>query len=147
MEDNSTSLSVTTKSVGIRYGIIMGAISIVLFLVFVIVDIDTYLKLGRWISTVMGIVILVLAHLYYRHNGDGFMNYGQGIGIAFWCGMISSVIGSVFTYVYVKFIDQSMTQAIRDGAIRDMQEKGQSDEQIEMAMKFVDMFTNPEALL
>jgi hypothetical protein len=28
-----------------------------------------------------------------------------------------------------------------------MEAKGQSDEQIEMAMKFVDMFTNPEALL
>jgi hypothetical protein len=147
MEENSTSLSVTPRSVGIRYGLIMGTISIVLFLVFVIIDIDTYLKVGRWVNTAMAIVILILAHLYYRQNGDGFMNYGQGIGIAFWSGLVSSVIGSVFTYIYVKFFDPSMTTAIREGAIRDMEEKGQSDEQIEMAMKFVDMFTNPEALL
>ena len=147
MEENSTSLSVTPKSVGIRYGIIMGAISIVLFLVFVIVDIDMYLKIGRWISAGLALLIIVLAHLYYRQNGDGFMNYGQGIGIAFWAGLMSSVIGSVFTYIYVKFIDQGMITAIREGAIRDMEEKGQSDEQIEMAMKFVDMFTNAEAML
>ena len=144
MEENSTSL--TTRSVGVRYGLIMGTISIVLFLVFVIVDIDAYLKIGRWVSTCLAIVILVLAHLYFKKNGDGFMSYGQGIGIAFWTGMISSVVGSVFTYIYVKFIDQSMTTVIREMSIRDMQEKGQSDEQIEMAMKFVDMFTNAEAM-
>ena len=146
MEENS-SLAVTPRSVGIRYGLIMGIISIVLFLVFVIVDIDTYLKVGRWISACLAIAILILAHLYYRKNGDGFMNYGQGIGIAFWAGLISSVIGNVFTYIYVKFIDQGMITAIRENAIREMEEKGQSDEQIEMAMKFVDMFTNAEALV
>ena len=147
MEENSTSLAVTTRSVGIRYGIIMGTISIVLFLVFVIVDIEMYLKIGRWISTCMAIAMVILAHLYFKKNGDGFMNYGQGIGIAFWTGLISSVVGSVFNYIYIKFIDQSMITAIREGAIREMQEKGQSDEQIEMAMKFVDMFTNAEAML
>ncbi|HMG94536.1 MAG TPA: DUF4199 domain-containing protein [Chryseolinea sp.] len=147
MEENSTSLAVTPRSVGIRYGLIMGIISIVLFLVFVIVDMETYLKIGRWVNTAMAIAILILAHLYYRKNGDGFMNYGQGIGIAFWSGLISSVVGSVFTYIYIKFVDQSMITAIREGAIRDMEEKGQSDEQIDMAMKFVDMFTNAEALL
>lgn len=147
MEENSTTPDLTTKSVGIRYGLIMGTISIVFFLLFVIVDIDTYLKIGRWVNTGMVIVILVLAHMYFKKNGDGFMNYGQGIGIAFWLGLISSVVGSIFTYLYVKFFDQSMTTAIRESAIRDMEKQGQSDEQIEMAMKFVDMFTNPEALL
>jgi hypothetical protein len=147
MEENSTTPTLTTKSVGIRYGLIGGIISIVLFLLFVIVDIDTYLKIGRWTNTGMVIVLIVLAHMYFKKNGDGFMSYGQGIGIAFWMGLISSVVGSIFTYVYVKFFDQSMTTAIRESAISDMEKQGQSDEQIEMAMKFVDMFTNPEALL
>jgi hypothetical protein len=40
-----------------------------------------------------------------------------------------------------------MITAIRETSIRQMEEKGQSDEQIEMAMKFVDMFTNAEAML
>ena len=147
MEENSTSPALTTRSVGIRYGIIIAAISIVFFLLFVIVDIELYLKIGRWGGTIIAIIVLVLAHQYFKKNGDGFMSYGQGVGIAFWAGLVSSVIGSIFTYVYVKFIDSSMTTAIREGAIRDMEEKGQSEEQIEMAMKFVDMFTNPEALL
>ena len=147
MEQNLETISVTPRSVGIRYGVILGTISIVFFLIFLMVDMDTYIKVGRWGNTVISIVVLIFAHKYYKDNGDGFMNYGQGIGIAFWCGLVSSVIGSVFTYVFIKFYDQSMITAIREGAIRDMEEKGQSDEQIEMAMKFVDMFTNAEALL
>jgi hypothetical protein len=147
MEENSTTPEITTRSVGIRYGVIAAAVSIMLFLIFVIVDMDLYLKISRWSGVVIGITMVVLAHLYFKKNGDGFMSYGQGVGIAFWLGLISSAIASVFTYVYVKFIDSSMTTAIREGAIRDMEAQGQSDEQIEMGMKFVDMFTNPEALL
>jgi len=147
MEETTDSSAVTTRSVGIRYGIIMSLISIVYFLLFANLDMDSFLSLGRWGNTVIGIVILVLAHIYFKQNGDGFMSYGQGVGIAFWAGLVSSVIGSIFTYVYIKFFDSSMITAIRESSIRQMEEKGQSDEQIEMAMKFVDMFTNAEAML
>ena len=75
------------------------------------------------------------------------MSYGQGVGIGFWIGLVSAVIGNVFTYIYVKFIDESFIAKIRENAIRDMEDKGQSDEQIEMAMKFVNMFTGAEAML
>lgn len=147
MEENATTTELTTRSVGIRYGLILSAVSIVFFLIFLMVDVNTYLKVGRWIGALMTIVVLILAHKYYKDNGDGYMSFGQGVGIAFWCGLISSVITSVFTYVFIKFFDDSMITAIREQAISDMEAKGQSDEQIEMAMKFVDMFTNPEALL
>ncbi|MEJ7646295.1 MAG: DUF4199 domain-containing protein [Chryseolinea sp.] len=146
MEDSSTP-ALTTRTVGIRFGMIFGVISIVYFLIFVLADLDMSQGLGRWGTTIISFVIVFLAHKYYKENGDGFMSYGQGIGIGFWTGMVASVVSSIFTYIYLKFIDDSFLTTIRDKAVEEMQAKGQSEEQIEMAMKFMTMFTNPEAML
>lgn len=147
MEENTDSQLVTTRSVGIRYGLIFGMISIFYFLIFVMADLDMSKGFGRWGTTVIALVIIFLAHKFFKESGDGFMSYGQGIGIGFWTGLTSSVVSSVFTYVYVKFIDDGFVAKIREKAIEDMQAQGQSEEQIEMAMKFVEMFTGAEALL
>jgi len=149
MEENvSTSSSIlTTRATGVRYGLIYGIISIAIFLILTTAGIDMSQGIGRWGSIIVAIVIVFLAHKYYKENGDGFMSYGQGIGIGFWVGLVASVISSIFTYLYIKFIDASFITTIREKAIEDMEAKGQSEEQIETAMKFVDMFTNAEAIL
>ena len=148
MEPNvTTSPTVTTRSAGIRYGVIGGLISIVYFLVLTTAGVDMSQGIGRWAGMIITIVIIFLAHKYFKDNGDGFMSYGQGIGIGFWIGLVSAVISSIFTYIYAKFIDESFIAGIREKAIADMEAKGQTQEQIDQAMKFVDMFTSAEAIL
>jgi len=147
MQENTESQLVTTRSVGIRYGLIFGIISILYFLIFDIADLDMTKGFGRWGTTIIAIVVVFLAHKFFKENGDGFMSYGQGIGIGFWTGLTASVASSIFTYIYIKFINDGFIAKIREKAIEDMQAQGQSDEQIEMAMKFMEMFTNAEAML
>lgn len=147
MEENTESQLLTTRSVGIRYGLIFGVISIFYFVIFAVADLDMSQGVGRWGTTVIAIVVVFLAHKFYKENGDGFMSYGQGIGIGFWTGLTASVVSSIFTYIYIKFIDDGFITKIREKAIEDMEAQGQSEEQIDMAMKFVEMFTNPEAML
>ncbi len=147
MEENTESQLVTTRSVGIRYGLIFGVISIFYFVIFAVADLDMSKGVGRWGTTVIAIVVVFLAHKFYKESGDGFMSYGQGIGIGFWTGLITSVVSSIFTYIYIKFIDDGFITKIREKAIEDMEAQGQSEEQINMAMKFVEMFTNAEAML
>jgi hypothetical protein len=146
MEENVATPALTTRSAGVRYGIINGVISIAYFLILTAADIDMSKGFGRWGGTIIGIVLVFLAHKYYKENGDGFMTYGQGIGIAFWMGLVGSIISSVFTYIYAKFIDPNFITMIREKAIEDMEAKGQSQEQIDAAMKFVEMFTSAEAI-
>jgi hypothetical protein len=74
------------------------------------------------------------------------MAYSQGIGIGFWTGLVSAAISSVFTYIYAK-IDAGYIDSIREKAIQDMEAQGQSQQQIDNAMKFVEMFTSAEAIL
>ena len=145
--ENTTSEKPTTRAVGIRYGIILAAISIIYFLITAMMQINTNEGAARWISLVFAIVVFYLAHKYYKDNGDSFMSYGQGIGIAFWISLIASTASSIFTYIYIKFIDPEWVNIILDAQLEGMQEKGMSDEEIEMAMSMTEKFMTPEMIL
>ena len=147
MEPNVTTTStVTTRSVGVRYGIIGGLVSIAYFLVLTTAGVDMSQGVGRWAGMIITIVIVYLAHKYYKDNGDGFMSFGQGVGIGFWCGLVSATISSIFTLIYATLIDPSFIPTIREKAIADMEAKGQTQADIDRAMPFVDMFMSPLAI-
>jgi hypothetical protein len=146
MEETPTP-AVTTRSVGTRYGIIMSVISIVFFLILTFAGVDQTQGPGRWIGLVFYLIVIFLAHKNYKEGGDGYMSFGQGMGIAFWLGLVSSVIYSIFFYVYIKFIDATFIEAIKNKSIEDMQAKGMSDEQIDQAMSIAGKFMSPEAML
>ena len=137
--------TVTVRSTGIRYGLILGVLGIIMFILFIIFSVDMSSNV-RWLGYPLYIVIVVLAHMYYKTNGDGFMTYPQGVGIAFWAGLISSGISSVFTYMYVKFVDDGMIQMIRQAQIEQFEAQGKTDAEIDQMMKFVSMFSSPEAI-
>ena len=145
MEETTT--PVTTRSVGIRYGVIMSAISIVYFLILTFASIDMTSGFGRWSAFIFYFVIIYLAHKNFKDSGDSYMSYGQGVGISFWIGLVSSVIYSLFFFVYIKFIDNSFVQAIKDKQIEEMQAKGMSDDQIDQAMSIAGAFMTPGAML
>ena len=137
----------TARSVGFRYGLIMAAISIAYFLILTFASVDMTSGIGRWSSIIFYVVVLYLAHKNFKDEGDGFMSYGQGMSITFWLALVSSVIYSIFFYVYIKFIDSSFVEAIKNKQIEEMQNRGMSDEQINQAMGFAGAFMTPEAML
>jgi hypothetical protein len=145
--EEATTPTVTTKSAGIRYGIISAIVSFAYFIVLTISGLSTSQGIWSWISYVLTAVLIFLAHKYYKDNGDGFMTYGQGMSVAFWEGLISVVIYVPLFYIYIKFIDSGFVEMIKEKQIEGMQDKGMSEEQIDQAMKFAGAFTTPEAML
>ena len=147
MEENVTTTVPTTRSTGVRYGLIGGLIGVAYFLVLTTLGVDMQNGPLRWAGLLITLVIVILAHNYYKANGDGYMTFGQGVGIGFWMGLVSSIISSLFTFIYAQFIDPSFISNIREKAIADMEAQGQSQEAIDRAMPFVEMFTSPTAIL
>lgn len=141
---------VNTRTAGMRYGLFLAAFGIVSFLVTTLSGMNVTDGSGAWINRLISVavtgVIFYLAHEYFKKNGDGFMSFGQGVGIGFWGGLISSLVSSLFIYVYVKFIDSGFIDMIKDKQMEAMQAQGMSDQQVEQAMKFASMFTSPEAI-
>ena len=136
---------ITVKQVAIKWGLMLGIISIVLFL-------GIYFGglLGEswpsWISALFSATIIFLAQKEFKDQGDGYMSYGQGLGIGTLTAVISSGVSSVFAYVYMKFINLDYTTELIDITRYGMEDQGQSDEQIEVAMGFVEKMMTPEIM-
>ena len=145
---NAESPKVTTMSVGIRYGLIQAVVSIAYFVGMDVAGVDMTQGIGRWASLLFSIAIIYLAHKYYKENGDGYMSIGQGTGIGFWMSLVSSVISSAFTFVYVAYINTGYIEQMLDKTRESMESRGgMSDEQIDQAMEMTAKFMTPTMML
>lgn len=137
---------ISARQTGIRYGVILGLISVAYFLVLVLSGVNTADGWVRWSGFIFNAALVVLGQIYFRQNGNDYMSFGQGMGIAFWIALISSLISSGFTVLYMTIIDPDFAQMIQDMQMESMAEQGLSDEQIEQAMKMAARFTTPPML-
>ncbi|MEM1135643.1 MAG: DUF4199 domain-containing protein [Bacteroidota bacterium] len=145
MEDNIDKVSV--KSIGIKYGIILGLFNIGYSLLLQLTGLAGEQSLG-YLSFAFMIIILVFAYREFKGYNDGFMKLGQGISLGMLIVVISSVFSSIFTYLYLKLVDDSMIQMIADVTREEMMKNPNlSDEQIEQALAMTANFTTPEMIL
>lgn len=135
----------TVKQTGIKYGIYLALVSIIYTLILQILGLAAKQSLG-YVSFIFVIVAFVLAHRDFKRSNE-FMSFGQGLGISMLIVTISSVLSAVFSYIYIKFVDNSMLDVIREQAIVQMEERGMSDAQIEQALEMQAKFTTPEMIL
>jgi hypothetical protein len=144
--ENEQTTPVTTRSVGMRYGLILGVIGILYFVVMNVAGVDMTQGFGRWGSMIFYFALIFLGQKNFKDNGNGFMSYGQGMGITFWMALITCAISSVFTYVYVKFIDNEFIKKMLEKQEEAFIEQGMSDDQIRQAMNMTEKFMTPEMM-
>ena len=135
----------SVKSVSIKWGLINGLIGIVFFII-----IDLAGQAGnqglQWIGLLIFLVILILAHKEFKDEGNGFMTYGQGLGIGTLLAVISGMISNLFFLIYVSFISSDFIEIIKEKQIMEMEDKGMSDSEIDQAMGFAEVFMTPVAM-
>ena len=141
----ATPTTTTPASVGVRYGLLTGLITAI-FSFFVNV---MHLEQSplRFLNIAVLIGGIVLAQRFYRASAGGFLSFGEGVGIGTVLSAIAGVIGAVFTWVYVSFVDTDMMTRIMDKARADMEARGGvSDEQIDQAMSLTAKFVTAPVL-
>lgn len=137
----TTTTPVTTTSVGLRYGLLTGLVSIIFSFGLNITHQES--SPARYISFVILIAGLVLAMKNFKLQNQGFMSFGQGIGIGTVLSAVVGLLTGIFAYVYMSFIDPEMMGRITDKMRADMEARGGvSDEQIDQAIAMSSKFTN-----
>jgi hypothetical protein len=138
---------VTISQVGLKNGLILGLVFIIygMILQFLNLDVKTMQYLG-YLNFVILIVFVVLAQKAFKEGGDGFMSVGQGLGIGMLVTIIGSVISSIFSFIYLKFIDDSIIQKTLDYTMEEMERQGLDDAVIEQSMSFTEKIMTPEIL-
>lgn len=131
METNATPVS--TTSVGLRYGLLTGLVSIIIsFGLFVSHQESSPL---RYVTFVVLIAGMVLAMNTFKQNNQGFMSFGQGVGIGTVLSAVVGLLSGIFSYVYMSIIDPEVVGRMTEKIRADMEARGgMSDEQIDQAL-------------
>ena len=138
---------VTVSQIGLKNGIIVGLIFIVYSMIIQFLNLDIELmNYLSYLNYVILIVFVVLAHKAFKEGGDGFMTIGQGLGIGMLISLVGGVLSSIFTYIYLKFIDDSLIQKSLDYQIEEMEKNGMDDATIEQAMSMTSKIMTPEVM-
>jgi hypothetical protein len=139
METNAT--SVTPTSVGLRYGLLTGLITVIIS--FALFAIQMEQSPLRYVSFVVPVGGMVMAMRYFKESNQGFMSFGQGVGIGTVISAVGGVLSAIFTYVYMNIIDPEVMGRMMEKARADMEARGgMTDEQIDQGMAMAGKFMN-----
>jgi len=139
MEINSTS-SVTTTSVGLRYGLLVAVSGLLVDFLIRIVGFN-FMTFG--IASFLGgitvsIVWIVLAHAAFKRANGNLMTFGQGLTIALVMMLMTGIVSSLFNYLYVHYIDPEFVERMKAGMTEFMERNNVPDEQIEKSTARLD---------
>jgi hypothetical protein len=135
----------TTTRTALKWGVIIGIINILYSTGIMVSGQIGNQTLGYITYLIIG-VGLYLAMSDFKKENQGFMTYGQGLGLGVMKSVIVGIISGFFSFAYIKFIDPTISDQLMKKAIEEMEKKGTPDEQIEQAMEITKMFMTPGAL-
>ncbi|RYU78496.1 DUF4199 domain-containing protein [Hymenobacter persicinus] len=139
--ENTSTPSVTTTSVALRYGLLTGLASIIFSFILMATGQETNVPLSM-LGLVIWVVGVVMAHKFFKANNGGFMSYSQGLGIGTIISLVSGVMGAIFRYVYTEFIDSSSTQRAVEAMRAKLEADGMDDAQIDSAVAMSQKFSS-----
>ena len=129
--------------IALRYGLMAGLLIIIYSLILQFADMQMS-KIGMF-SYVFLLLSIILAYRDYKRQNQGFMSYGQGLGVGTLVALVAGVLSGVFTYINLKFIDTGLMDRAMEMQRAQLEEAGtMSDEEIEMAMQMGAKFSTPE---
>lgn len=137
LEENLNDARPSIWSVGLKFGVILTAISLVIMLIRIILSDNPFQSdWKQWLSAVISIGVVVWAHTSFKDTGDGYMSYGQGLGLTLVIILVSTFLGGLVSYLYINLVDPEMLEEVWRKTADDMEQKGSSEEQIEMALEW-----------
>ena len=142
-DDNSISVGKAGFNAGLLFGLIMVVFTIIVYATDLVIT-------QSWITSLSYVIIIigtVYAHNQFKKKGDGFMSYGQGLGIGTIVSLIAGTLSSIFVLIYIQFIDTGYQSRQLEEQRRIFEEEGLSDQQIDSALGMTEAFSNPFLLL
>ena len=136
MEENIDVKPVTVRGVGTKFGLISAGIGIFFFLVLVLTGQNAFDNKWSWVNVIISIALLVVAHREFKKLGDGFMSYGQGVGIGFWMAIVSLLIGGFVMWIYSSLVEPEVMDRFYEMQRIKFEDQGMSDNQIDVSLEW-----------
>jgi hypothetical protein len=111
------------SSLGMRYGGIVGLIGVIISVIFLVTS-PSAQNLAQWIVLIIFIGGIILAQREFKNSGNGFMSFGEGFKLGYMVVLISAIINSIFSYLYLKYIDDSSLISLKEETLMKMENQG-----------------------
>lgn len=145
-----TTATPSTARIALKYGLFIGLGLIIYYLISQLAGLAANTTAGM-IGTVISAVILIVGIVYaikdFKSQNNGFMSYGQGLGLGALASAVAGLISGIFSSIYVSFIDDSSMKQAMDMQRQKMEEQGMDDAQIDQAMAIAEQFSGPGMIL
>lgn len=132
-------------AIATRYGLILGALSFVVFLAMILTG-----SRQSWLWTVVVsallVVLMILAHQEFKRTHDGMMTYGQALGSGTLLATVAALVRCIFMYVYVKYINTGFFAAALRIQREAIEKRGVTGEQAQRAMSLTAPLMTPVGL-
>jgi hypothetical protein len=142
---------ISPVEIAIRYGFLLALASVLIDFITRVVGLSVlvYSVVAGTLALGLTIVGVVLAHKAFKKANGGVMTYFQGVLIALIILLISSLVASLFNYLYVNYVDPDFVGRMKDEMTAFMERNRVPQDQIDASVaKFDDMSPTPvKALL
>lgn len=125
------------QNTGVKWGLIGGALSVLISLLTYLIGPSIYIKLGSWLGFVSILVILALAGREEREKHGGFISFQEILRPIFLTFVIILVVSTLMQVLMMKVIDPGLADIIKQTTMEGMEKmKGLlGDEGYEKAME------------
>ncbi|MEM7368256.1 MAG: DUF4199 domain-containing protein [Bacteroidota bacterium] len=140
------------KKVGVKWGVLYAAFSIVFSLISLQFLNPAEPGAASYAVSILSFVAMIAAAVlamkeYKRLNHDS-MTLGQGFKTGLLMFAISGVIGSIFNFVYYKWIDPELSDKMIQAQLAQMESNpGMNEEAMEFMENILEFFLSPGSLL
>jgi hypothetical protein len=130
--------------VAMTFGAYNGLSAVIVMILFYLIDFDAQSKIPSVITYALMTLFIVLGMRTFRdRDNDGFISYGSAVGTGTLISLIGGVIQSVYSVIFIKFIDPSFTEKAIEVARQKLIEDGTPDNQIEMGLEIARTMMSP----
>ncbi len=102
---------------GVRWGLYGALASILVTMILYFVDPKVMLGSGQWIGMIVMLVVMVKAGLDTRADQGGYMTWGEALKPTWLTYVVASLMGIIFFFVLVSFIDPGLLDIQREISI------------------------------
>ena len=128
-----------------KYGLILGVLSFVIFLVVTMTGIQQ--NWSSLVNIVLLIVLMVLAHQEFKKTHDGMMTYAQGLGSGTLVSIVATVVTCVLLFIYVEYINTGYLAAAMQTQQAALEQRGMTGAQAQQAMSMTAAMLTPVGIV
>lgn len=142
---------VTLGQTGLKYGLMYSLASTIINLIPLLSGTSKVAGVLSWFFNIgVAFLFFILAGREFKKQNGGYITFGEGFKINMIAASITAVVRSLIIYIYIKFIDAGYSERAKSArrTVEETWEKqGLTEEQMEQAGQFSEIFTTPEITL